>query len=299
MPDIRQLERFVAVADLLSFRRAAAKLHVSQPPLSDSIKKLEEEIGTPLFRRTRRRVELTTAGAVFLGRARLILSQLDDSVALTQAVAKGQDGYITVGFFPSATYDVLPRILRRYREAHPNIGLRFVELTTPEQPAALHQRRIDIGLFLVPTVSSSEIAQETFYREKLIVVLPEDHPLAQAEQIKLTDLRLEPFVLIPPRFGTGYHARVSYACLEAGFTPNVVEEVQHLPTIVSLVGAGMGITIGAESLRRFQLPSVVFRELEDPDSILHIDYGLAWRNDDESPAVMNLREIAASISDPE
>ncbi|MCG8546115.1 MAG: LysR substrate-binding domain-containing protein [Alphaproteobacteria bacterium] len=298
MPDFRQLQRFIAVAEERNFRRAAALLHVSQPPLSESIRKLEEELGTPLFERTRRRVALTKAGEIFLSRARLLLAQLDETVAMTQAVAKGQSGQLTIGFFPTATYDLLPRILRQYRERYPQVGLRFAELRTPEQPDALLQKRIDIGLFLVPTLAKQGIAQETVTRERLFVALPQDHPLAQRKSVGLRALRHEPFIFIPSRRGTGLHARVYAACQQEGFTPNVIEEVEHLYTMISLVAAGMGVTVVAESLQRFQPPGVVFRKLTDKSDLLYLEFGLAWREDDGSAAVTGFRDIARQMSPP-
>ncbi len=292
MPDIRQLERFIAVARERSFRRAAAQLHISQPPLSDAIRKLEEEIGTPLFLRDRHRVELTRAGEVFVGRAELLLSQLDDSVAEAQAVATGLSGQITVGFFPTATYDVLPRVLRTFRDRHPEVGLRFTEVTTPEQPEALRLKEIDVALFLAPMASVKGMAQQVFHKEPLIVAVPEDHRLARREDIGIADLREEPFVFIPPRWGTGLHAHVSSAFAEAGFAPNVVEEVQHLHTMVSLVAAGIGVAVGAASLRHFNPPGVVFRNLRMRSSPRHVEFGVAWRRDDASPAVAHFLDIA-------
>jgi DNA-binding transcriptional LysR family regulator len=229
-----------------------------------------------------------------LERARLILSQLDESVQLVRAVAAGRSGQLTVGFFPTATYEILPRVLRRYRERYPDIGLRFVELTTPEQPNALEQKHIDVALFLSPTVGRRGIVQETFHQEPLLVALSADHRLASREHINLRELRDEPFVFIPPRWGTGYHARVSNACQEAGFTPNVIEEVEQLHTMVSLVSAGLGVSIVAASVSRFQPPNVVFRSLDDPE--LYIEFGLAWRKEDLSPAVTAFCDTARSVS---
>lgn len=296
MPDIRQLRRFVAVAEERNFRRAAARLNVSQPPLSASIRSLEDEVGTPLFLRNRRRVALTEAGAAFLDRARLILSQLDDSVALAQAVAQGRSGQLTLGFIPTATYELLPRILKNYRAAYPDVALRFVELTTPEQPAALLQHRIDVGLFLVPTTIEPGVAQETLLRERLYVALPDDHALARRSEIELGALRDEPIVFIPPRSGTGYHARVSHACQQAGFMPTVVEAVEHLNTMVSLVGAGMGMALVAASLQRFRPPGVVFRPLADPSDLLYLEYGMAWRVENSSAAVDGFLDVARATA---
>ena len=299
MPDIRQLQRFVAVAEHRNFRRAAAQLHVSQPPLSDSIRNLEQEISVQLFARNRKNVELTEAGKVFLERAKLILSQLEDSVALAQSVDAGMRGQLSIGFFPTATYNVLPRILRSFRQRHPDVSLRFVELTTPEQPNALRQKNIDIGLFLVPTVDVSGLCLETFYRERLIVALPEDHHLADRPKLRLAELRHEQFVFIPPRWGTGYHARVSHAFTQAGFAPDVAAEVGHLHTMVSLVAAGMGVAVGASSLMNFRPPGVVFKEISGRASALYIELGLAWREEDDAPLVASFLNSARQIAPPE
>jgi DNA-binding transcriptional LysR family regulator len=285
MPDIRQMQRFVAVAEYRSFRRAAASLHVSQPPLSISIRNLEDEIDVQLLLRDRKSVELTKAGEIFLERAKLILSQVDDSITLAQSVKAGLRGQISIGFFPTATYDVLPQILRIFRKTYPNVGLRFVELTTPEQPEALSQKHIDVGIFLAPTVDVADLNLEIFHRERLIVALPNDHQLAAHANLHLKELRNEKFIFIPPRWGTGYHARVSHAFTQAGFAPDVVAEVGHLHTMVSLVAAGMGIAVGASSLMNFQPPGVVFKEFADNASALYVEFGLAWRESDDGPLV--------------
>ena len=292
MPDIRQLRRFVAVAAEKNFRRAAAQLHISQPPLSDSIRQLEETVGVPLLLRDRRRVELTRAGEVFLERAQLILAQVDDAVDRARSVGEGLSGHLAVGFFPTATYHLLPEILRRFRERNAGVRIRFVELTTPEQPAALEQKRIDVALFLAPTVDRPGIARETILCESLFVALPAGHSLAKLETIALEQLHAEPFISIPPRWGTGYHARISYACQEAGFTPNVIEEVEHLHTMVSLVAAGMGVALVASSICRFQPDGVVYRRLVDPSELLQVEYGMAWRTGDGSPLVAAIRAAA-------
>jgi DNA-binding transcriptional LysR family regulator len=296
MPSFRQLQRFIAVATELNFRRAAAQLHISQPPLSDSIRQLEEEIGAVLFLRTRRRVELTKAGEVLLERAQIIVSQMEEATKVTRAVADGLSGQIAIGFFPTATYDLLPRILRRYREEYPDIAIQLIELMTPEQPSALEQKRIDVGLFLAPTVDRPGIAQETLLTEPLYAALPESHRLARRTQIKLQELRSEAFIFIPPRWGTGYHAQVSHACLEAGFTPKIVKEVEQIHTMVSLVGANMGIALVADSIRRFQPPHVVFRPIQDPSKLLFIEFGLAWREDNLSPAIDAFCRIARTTA---
>jgi DNA-binding transcriptional LysR family regulator len=298
MPNIPQLQRFVAVAEELSFRKAATKLHISQPPLSDSIRQLEEELGTQLFQRTRRSVELTQPGIAFLDRARLILWQLTEAVDVTRAVAHGMSGHIAVGFNPTSSYDVLPRLLRRYRARYPDVGLGFEELTTAEQENALLQERVDVALFLAPTVVSRGLKQEIICQERLVAVLPDDHPLAESKEVDLRALRHERFIFLPARRGTGYQARVLYACQEAGFAPDVVQQVDRVHTLVSLVAAGLGIALCPESLRRFEPPGVTFRPLEDPSSLFHVQFGIASRAEDRSALTAGFIDVAREIGRP-
>jgi DNA-binding transcriptional LysR family regulator len=295
MPSVPQLQRFVAIAEELSFRKAAMRLHISQPPLSDSIRQLEEELGTPLFKRTRRSVELTRSGIAFLDRARLILWQLAEAVDVTRAVAHGMSGHIAVGFNPTSSYDVLPRILRRYRERYPDVGLGVEELTTAEQEDALLRERVDVALFLAPTVIRRDIFQEIFSQERLVAVLPDDHPLARRKEIDLRALRHERFIFLPARRGTGYQARVLYACQEAGFAPDVVQQVDRVHTLVSLVAAGLGIALCPESLRRFAPPGVTFRALEDPSSLFHVQFGISCRAEDHSALTAGFIDVAREI----
>lgn len=295
MPSIAQMQRFVAVAEELSFRKAAARLHLSQPPLSDSIRQLEEALGTVLLNRTSRSVELTKSGEVFLERSRRVLAQLDEAVDATRAVAQGMSGRLAVGFNPTSTYDVLPRVLRRFRERYPDVTYRFEELTTAEQEDALQQRRVDVALYIAPTTSRPGIWQEVFLRERLRVVLPEDHPLAACERIELGQLRHEPFIFVPPRWGTGYYARVSYACQEAGFTPRVFQEVERVHTQVSLVAAGLGVALSAASLCRFLPPGAVYRDLDDPLSLFHVEFGVSRLEADRSPIAAAFIAVAREV----
>ena len=295
MPSIPHLQRFVAVAEELNFRRAAARLNMSQPPLSDSIRQLEAELGTELLRRNRQSVELTRSGAVFLERARLILSQLTDAVDLTRAVARGMSGRIAVGFNRLSTYDVLPGILRRYRARHPDVSFRFEELTTAEHQDALLQKRVDVALFLAPTVVKRGIRQEIFMRERLVAVLPETHPLADRTRISVKQLSHERFIFLPSRRGTGYQGRVLFACQAMGFTPNVVQEVDRIHTLVSLVAAGLGIGLCPESLRSFSPAGATFRPLQDPKSLFQVELGISSREEDRSALTAAFIETAHAV----
>jgi DNA-binding transcriptional LysR family regulator len=296
MIDLRQLRQFVAVAEELSFRRAAERLHMSQPPLSQTIRILEEELGTPLFNRTRRRVELTQPGRVLLDEAHRVLSQMERGLAAARGAAQGMSGRLSVGFVPSSTYELLPAILRQFRKHHPGVDLHLEELNTVEQTDALLQRRIDVALNRPPTFFASGIEQETLLRERMIVAVPEDHPLASRRTLRLRELREERFLLIPPRWGTGYHARVLDACQEAGFVPRVEQEPKNMHTLVGLVAAGMGVALVPESLTNLTAKGSVYRPLAGRSAALSIDLGAAWHAADTSPALRGFLDAARAVA---
>lgn len=265
---------------------------MSQPPLSDSIRQLEQEVGTALFRRTRRSVELTEAGLVFLDRARLILAQLSEAVDVTRGVAHGMRGHLAIGFNPVSSYEILPRILRQFRSGYPDVSLGFEELGTAEREGALLQNRIDVALFHVPTVARPGIRREVILREPLVAVLPDDHALASEREIDLKLLRDETFLLLPSRQETGNRARVLYACQRAGFLPNDVRQVERMHNAVSLIAAGLGVTLCPASVRRFTPPGAVYIPLKDPSSELYVEYGVSCRAKDDSVLTKAFIEVA-------
>lgn len=295
MADLRQLQQFVAVAEELNFRRAAERLRMSQPPLSQAIKRLEDELGARLFNRTRRKVELTHPGRVLLEEAHRVLSQMARALAATRGAAQGMIGRLSVGFVPSSTYEILPAILRAFRERCPAVDLNLEELATVDQTDALRQRRIDVALNRPPTFFGRGIAQETLVRERLIAALPAEHPLAGQRAVALKALREEPFVLIPPRWGTGYHTRVLAACEEAGFTPRVAQEPKYLHAIVGLVAAGLGVALVPASLLNLTPKGCVYRELRDRSPNLSIDLAIAWHEADASPIVAAFLDAARAV----
>jgi len=180
MIDLRQLRQFVAVAEELNFRRAAERLHMSQPPLTQTVKSLERALGTKLFDRSRRKVELTRPGRLLLDQAQSVLSHMDRALDAVRASAQGLSGRLAIGVVPSTTYGILPAILRLFRERHPSVDLHLEELATVDQTDALQQGRIDVALNRPPTFFSRGLVQETLMRETLIAALPTHHPLARA-----------------------------------------------------------------------------------------------------------------------
>src|SRR5687768_4355925 len=194
--ELRHLRYFVAVAEELHFGRAAVRLHIAQPPLSMQIKQLEGELGFRLFQRTNRKVEITQAGALFLDDVRELLAELDRSVASAKRVARGESGWLGIGFVGSATYAVLPAALQRFRKDHPDVELVLRELVTAKQAQALREGRIHVGLAR-PAIDEEGIDSEVILHEPLVAALPDSHRLARKAGIRVEDLAAEPFILFP------------------------------------------------------------------------------------------------------
>lgn len=290
--ELRHLRYFLAVADELHFGRAAARLHLAQPPLSQQIRKLERELGFDLFARTSRRVHLTDAGRAFRDEARAILSRVDEATASARRVAEGEAGALAVGFVASATYALLPRLYRRFRERHPDVALTISELSTAEQVEALRAGRIQVGLARAP-VGDDALVIEPLAEEPLVVALPKRHPLASSRAVALRALASEPFVLFPRHPRPGWIDLVQGACAAAGFRPAVAQEVLELSTTVTLVAAGIGVTLVPASAQALRLAGVVYRPLRPPAPTTKL---LALhRADEQRPVVRRFLEVAREV----
>jgi DNA-binding transcriptional LysR family regulator len=261
--ELRHLRYFLAVADELHFGRAAARLHIAQPPLSQQIRQLEAELGYPLFLRTQRRVRLTEAGAAFRAEARALLERLEQAKAAAGRVARGEAGALAVGFIASATYALLPRLYRRFRERHPDVALGLEEMSTAEQVEALRAGRIQLGLAR-PPVGDDTLHVETLSEEPLVAALPARHPLAARKTLPLRALAHEPFILFPRQPRPGWIDVVQDACRAAGFRPAVAQEVLELSTAVTLVAAGIGVSLVPASAQGLRLDGVAYRPLRAP-----------------------------------
>ncbi|HAE84088.1 MAG TPA: LysR family transcriptional regulator, partial [Ktedonobacter sp.] len=259
--ELRHLRYFVTVAEELHFGRAATRLSIVQPSLSQQIRQLEDELGFPLLYRTKRYVELTDAGKVFLTEAQQVLAQVREAKRAAQRAYRGEVGRLVVGYISSSTYDLLPMMLRIYRERFPDVEVALRELTTHEQLRALEEEYIQVGLLRLP-ISAPLLNVEVVRREPIVCALPEEHPLAMHERIAVSLLANEPFVLQSRQRGAGYYVQLMKLCLASGFSPNVIQEVTEMHTIVSLVAAGMGVSLVPLSARNIRSQGVVYRELE-------------------------------------
>lgn len=232
--ELRHLRYFVTVAEELHFGRAADRLQMAQPPLSQQIRQLEQELGVQLLYRTKRTVQLTESGRVFLQQARQILAQSEQAIEMAQRASRGEVGRLAIGFVGSATYSILPLALRTFRRRFPDVHLLLREMTTTEQIEALHDNQIQLGFVRSP-LNDAELSVETILQESFVAVLPKDHVLASQDQVLLPSLANEPFVFFPRHLGTGFYDQIVDMCQQAGFTPHVAQEAIQMQTIVSLV----------------------------------------------------------------
>ena len=286
--ELRHLRYFVTVAEELHFGRAAARLFIAQPPLSQQIQQLERELGVALFARTSRRVQLTPAGTAFLAEARQILRQLDAAAKTAKRAAWGETGWLGIGFAASATYDLLPAVLRDFRAAFPEVLLSLQELNAAEQALALREKTIHVG-FARPYAPLPEAIVNSVQQEPFLVALPETHRLTGLKSLGLGILADEPFISFPELPKPSYAEVVRLACEGAGFTPRVVQEVRGMQTALSLVAAGFGVALLPASVRHLHRDGVAYRPLKEPAP--RTELTVMSRLDDPSPVLQNFLAI--------
>ncbi|HEV3389688.1 MAG TPA: LysR substrate-binding domain-containing protein [Solirubrobacteraceae bacterium] len=257
--ELRQLRYFVAVAEELHFRRAAERLHISQPPLSQQIRSLEDELGFALLVRTRRRVQLTPAGEAFLRDARAILAELEGAVAAAQRIDAGQTGRLRVGFVGSALLSIVPGTVERFRSSRPGVAIELRERSTVDQLRAVAAGVIDVGLVRPPIEEEAGLRAETVLRERTVAALPVGHPLAALQRVPMRRLAAEPLVLFPRAQAPGFHDLLIEALAGAGGGPRVIQYAPEMLTIIGLVAAGTGVSLVPASVSRLSLDGVAYR----------------------------------------
>jgi DNA-binding transcriptional LysR family regulator len=236
-------------------------------------------------------VRLTEAGKVFLERSYLVLAQLEQAIAVTQQIGRGEVGRLAIGFVDSAMYTLVPEIVRVFREQFPAVELRLHELTTAQQIQALHHKQVDIGI-VRSAISEAGLSVECFLPESLVLALPETHPLSAQTQVSLSSLADELFILFPAKMGPVFYEQIITICQQAGFRPKVAQEAVQMQTIVGLVTAGLGIAIVPASLQNFHRSGVVYRPLQE--QITKTGLYLAWRQHDASPVLNAFLSLARS-----
>ena len=275
LPELWQLRYFLAVAEQLHFGRAAAALHISQPPLSRAIRALEQRLGVVLFARSRRRVELTPEGTRLLGEARRLLGQLERTVQEVRGMARGEEGRLRIGFVSLADYGVLPGLLKAFKSARPGIALALREMLSPEQAAALAAGELDFSLLLPPVSDAEPLEHLVVQRERFVVALPSSHRLAAGKgKLAVSALAGEPFVMVPRDIAPGLYDIVTGLAAGAGISFNVAQEAIQMQTVVSLVSSGLGVAIVPGCIANLGRRGVVYREINDRHP--RLDLWLAW-----------------------
>lgn len=289
--ELRYLNSFVAVAEELHFGRAARRLQMAQPPLSQQIRQLEKELGVQLFERSTRSVRLTSAGEAFLGPVRTVLEDLDIATRVAKAAGRGEYGRVSVGFAGASSHASLPRLTRAVRAAHPGIELVMRGQTYANRALArVADGTLDLGFVRLP-VTQPGVGHRVIAQEELVCALPSDHRLARREQIDVADLADEPFVSFPARTGSSLRDETVRTCEAAGHNPRIVQEAPDSYTILALVAMGVGVTLTLTSCMHIQQTGLVYRPLAGPPVVLRA--ALAWRTDNPSAALGSVLDVAA------
>jgi DNA-binding transcriptional LysR family regulator len=289
--ELRHLRYFVAVAEELHFGRAANRLHLAQPPLSQQIRKLEEILGHALFLRTTRAVKLTSAGQIFLDRARRTLQNVQEDLDEARSVGRGEVGFLRVGFIGSSMLTPLPAMLGRYRKQYPEVNLQLHETYTSLVVQGLIKGTLDAG-FLRDGGPTDGLHVEALFTEPFVAVLPVDHPLATRSTITAGDLRNEPFVFFSPAAGKLAYDKPMSLCEAHGFRPRVVQEAPQWLTIMRLVGAGLGVSIAPVCVHQLAAPNVVCIRLRGTHVLSNVE--LAYRIGEDRAIVQFFADIARS-----
>ncbi len=291
--ELRHLRYFIAVSEELHFGRAAEKLCIAQPPLSQQIQQLEREIGFKLFARSSRKVELTPAGTIYLDEVRASMAMLEKAVFHGRRTARGEVGRLSIGFVGTATFSILPEALHRFRELYPEVELTLRELVSARQAQALLEHRIQVGFARPAITNVAGIVCETVVTEPFIAALPELHRLAKRDRLSVGELANEEFVLFPRSPKPSYGDLVISVCEAAGYVPNVTQETAEIQTAISLVAGGMGVTLVPASASNVRRNGVVFVPLLEPEAAS--DLTAVYRQDDESATLRAFLKVVREM----
>lgn len=287
--ELRHLRYFVAVAEELHFSRAAARLHISQPPLSMQIRDLEEEIGCRLLRRSRRKVELTDAGASFLEEARYVLARVNQAVETARGVGSGVGGRISIGLISMAMDAFLTSVIQEFVPERPWVRLSLSEMTTNELLDALRARRVDVGFPRLYGHDLGGLDSVIVLRERYILAFPRSHPLANRRRIPLRALEGVNLILSPRRVQPGVYDRIVESCRREGFDPEITHETVSRRTSMSLVAAGLGVSIVTASAQNVPWPGVAYRPIDADWPVVEI--AAVWRQGDNRPLLVQFLDV--------
>ena len=295
--NLKQLRQFLVVAETLSFRSAAEKLHMAQPPLSVSIRLLENEIGQRLFDRSPGGVRLTAVGRSVLEHARRTLFHAEQFRHAAQLAADGQVGSLRINFVASSTIKLLPRAITHFRSGHPNVELRLLEASTNNTMIALRDGLADAGIVRYPTPPNSSVALTILEKNYYIAALPAAHPKAKKSRLRLADLRDEPFIFPSRMEGSAAYMSTMLACQKAGFIPNIVQEAYHAQAIVALVESGLGVALVPNNWKDLATRAVEFKHLTGmPEDQIGLSFACR-RDEEESVLLKNFRSSLILVAE--
>lgn len=291
-PDLARLRYFLAVAEALSFREAAERLHVAQPAVSRAVQLLEAEIGFKLLERTTRRVRLTPAGAVFAEGAKEALLGLGRALRSAGQVASGDAGEIVVGYSAQAANGPMPEIVIEFRNAFPDAQIGLYSLSSDEQLPALQAGRIDLG-FLLTASCRAPLRSMVVARERFVLLVPRYHALAGRGSVALVELAELPFVIGTVRRWLTFRSLMNNVCLEAGFLPGVAEEADDVPVLLQLVSLGRGVTLYGSAVAPSLPPDIAAVPVSDPHAVF--DLSIAWQQSRPTPLIEGFLSVARSV----
>ncbi len=294
--NLKQIRQFVVLAETLNYRRAAEKLNMAQPPLTVSIQKLEEDLGTKLFARDSKGVSLTAHGHALLPEAHKLLFHSDHFRKLTRNLLDGALGPLRVGFVYSATYGLLQAIVEHFKVAHPNVRLTLRELNSSSIIDQLHDQTLDVALVRTPLLRTTTATLQKLQSDHFLLAVARHSDLATRPLLKLQDLADRPFIMYGPVLAPGLHAAAMLACEQAGFVPKIAEYGAQIQTLLALVERGIGVALVPSVSKRFASPDIVFREIDDVSALSNTHLCLAHQPDNQNPSVRHFAEIASAIA---
>jgi DNA-binding transcriptional LysR family regulator len=288
--ELRQIRSFLSIAETLHFGRTAEMIHLSQPALSLQIRALEDEIGVRLFERNRRKTVLTAAGAAFREDASEALLRLDQAVHKAKLAANGKLGILRIGFISTAGNEIVPTIVRQFRERNAEVEFSLRNILTIDQLQMLEAGSIDIGFLRLPIGAHSGLEVVAVHREPFVLVVPSFHKLARRESVRLREVSGEDFVMYERAYAPGFHDLIFGMLRDAGIIPNVRQTAGEMPTLISLIDSGTGVAILPASTVKRSVASVVACEIADKIPMSEI--GIAVRKGNRAPVVDNFRSLA-------
>ena len=288
--ELRQIRSFLSIAETLHFGRTAELIHLSQPALSLQIRALEEEVGVRLFERNRRKTTLTAAGAAFRDDAAAALSQLDQAIRKARLAGSGKLGVLRIGFISTVGVEIVPNIIRQFRELNPEVEFSLRNILTAQQVQMLETGALDIGFLRMPVGEHSALDVVTVHREPFVLVVPSSHKLAKRKRVRLREVAGQDFVRYERTYAPGFHDMIDGIFRDARIAPNVTQTAVEIPMLISLVASGMGITIMPASVVKHYVASVVACGILD--RIPMVEIGIAVSKRFRTEVVDNFRSFA-------